>query len=443
MKEILRATRLWVAVLMTALLICGQGAAQAAVKAPEDVVQDWYKLILELVRHTPNYSPPVASRSFAYIGVTIYEVTASGKSDMVSLAGQLNGLTETPQREKGAAYDESIALNAAMNFAAQNFFDRTGPTGQRALANLGKKMHAKVSAGVPEDVSKRSEAYGLAVAKHILEWSKSDGGAVVENMGFPREFKLTPGPAHWVPTSKIGQQQLPLLPDWGKNRPFAMPSGSTCPLPAPIAYGETPDGEFYKEAKEVYDTVNTLTPEQRIIARFWSDDPMLSPTPPGHWLFITLSILKKEDAGIEKTADALARVGVAVADGFIGCWDAKFKHDLVRPVTYIKRVIDPKWEPILITPPFPEYPSGHSTQSGAAAVALAAVFGDNYAFDDHTHEDDNLPVRHFKSFKAAAEEAAISRLYGGIHFRAAIDRGLQQGECIGAYAVKLKTRVGA
>ncbi len=258
-------------------------------------------------------------------------------------------------------------------------------------------------------------------------------------MGFPREFKLTPGPAHWVPTSKIGQQQLPLLPDWGKNRPFAMPSGSTCPLPAPIAYGETPDSEFYKEAKEVYDTVNTLTPEQRIIARFWSDDPMLSPTPPGHWLFITLSILKKEDAASRKPRTRWRGLGSRwrMVYRLLG---RQIQARSRAPVTYIKRVIDPKWEPILITPALPEYPSGHSTQSGAAAVALAAVFGDNYAFDDHTHEDDNLPVRHFKSFKAAAEEAAISRLYGGIHFRAAIDRGLQQGECIGAYAVKLKTR---
>ena len=138
-------------------------------------------------------------------------------------------------------------------------------------------------------------------------------------------------------------------------------------------------------------------------------------------------------------ADALMRVGVAVADGFIGCWDAKFQYDYIRPVSFIRARIDPKWEPLLITPPFPEYPSGHSTQSGAAAAVLTEIFGEDRAFGDPTHEEDGIATRHFTSFWAAAEEAAISRLYGGIHFRAAIDRGLEQGKCIGAYTVALKT----
>ena len=130
----------------------------------------------------------------------------------------------------------------------------------------------------------------------------------------------------------------------------------------------------------------------------------------------------------------MARLGIAVADAFIGCWDDKYKYDLVRPVTYIKRVIDKTWEPLLITPPFPEYPSGHSTQSGAADVVLTKFFGDNFAFEDRTHVREKFAPRKFASFRAAAEDAGISRLYGGIHFRAAIERGLEQGRCIGAYA---------
>jgi len=132
-------------------------------------------------------------------------------------------------------------------------------------------------------------------------------------------------------------------------------------------------------------------------------------------------------------------LGVAIADGFIGCWATKYEYDLIRPVSYIRAVIDPKWEPLLITPPFPEYPSGHSTQSGAAEVVLTAIFGADFAFQDATHEADGMGPRAFASFRAAAEEAALSRLYGGIHFRAAIDLGLDQGRCIGAHAVKLRT----
>ncbi len=254
------------------------------------------------------------------------------------------------------------------------------------------------------------------------------------------DYKLTPGPGHWVPTSTIDLQQVPLLPGWGNNRTFAMPNGAACPLPPPPTYSEDKNSEFYKQALETYEAVKNLSEEHKIIARFWSDDPMLSPTPPGHWVWVALGIFARDEVPVDKQVDVLARLGIAIADGFIGCWDAKYQYDLVRPVTYIKKHIDPKWEPLLITPPFPEYPSGHSTQSGAAATVLAQAFGENFAFADATHERDGLKTRAFPSFWAAAEEAAISRLYGGIHFRAAIERGLEQGRCIGGYVNALKTR---
>lgn len=414
--------------------------AQASNMPPEMVMKNWYRLVLELVRHTPTYSPPVAARSFAYFGITTFEAVASGSKDLKSLAGQVHELTPVPQREAGKTYDESIVLNAAIADAAQNFFTHTGPTGQRALAAMRKKMATKVSGGVTADVAARSEVYGKAVADHILAWSMTDGGADIQNMGFPLKYTLTAGPAHWVPTSTIAQQQVPLLPEWGKTRTFVMPDGASCPLPAPLAYSEDKNSEFYKEAKEVYEVVNTSTPEQRAIARFWSDDPMLSPTPPGHWISIAMQALEQDHADIEKVVETQALLGIALADGFVGCWNEKFKYDLVRPITYIRRTMDKKWETILITPPFPEYPSGHSTISGAAAVVLAKLFGDHYAFEDHTHQADGLIPRKFNSFWDAAEEAGISRMYGGIHYRHAIELGLEQGKCVGGYVTKLQTR---
>ena len=427
-------------IVAAAWMAIGQAHAESARPEPQDVVRSWYKMVLELVRHTPTYSPPVASRSFAYIGVAAYEAVAGGTPALQSLAGQLNGLTPLPVREAGRTYDEAVVVNAAIASTVQGLFANTGPTGQRALAAMARKTGGEVAAGLTEDVVSRSQAQGTAIAAHILQWSKDDGGALVENMGFPLEFELTPGPAHWVPTSLVSQQQTPLLPDWGQNRTFAMPDGAACGLPPPPSYSEAPGSAFYEEAVEVLDTVNGLTPEQREIARFWSDDPMLSPTPPGHWLSIALEVLEREQANADLTVDTIARLGVALADAFIGCWDAKFKYDLVRPITYIRRLIDPQWEAILITPPFPEYPSGHSTQSGAAAAVLASIFGEEFAFEDSTHIRDGLPPRRFPSFWAAAEEAGISRLYGGIHFRSAIDQGLEQGKCIGVYVSALKTR---
>ena len=409
--------------------------------SPESIILSWYKLILELVRHTPTYSPPVASRSFAYVGVAVFEALASGSPLLKTLAGQLNGLKPLTPRATGQAYDEALVLNAVLENAVRDFFGNTGPTGQHVMERFSAKRRDEARDGIAQDVIERSEAYGQAVMAHILEWSSSDGGAKIENMGFPYEYTLTKGPGHWVPTSTIGQQQMPLLPNWGKNRSFAMPSGTSCPLPPPPAYSEDPASDFYKEAQEVCETRKNLTPQQKTIARFWSDDPMLSPTPPGHWMWIAVYLLEARKADAAEVADVLARLGITLADGFIGCWAAKFEYDLLRPVTYIKKLIDPKWETLLITPPFPEYPSGHSTQSGAAAVVLTKLFGENFAFTDSTHERDGIKPRAYPSFWAAAEEAGISRLYGGIHFRAAIERGLDQGRCIGAHANALQTRI--
>src|SRR5206468_214796 len=153
--------------------------------------------------------------------------------------------------------------------------------------------------------------------------------AIITNMGFPLTYKLTPGPAYWVPTSVIVQQQAPLLPEWGKNRTFAVPTGSTCALPAPPAYSEDPGSEYYRQALEVYQAWKSITTEQRALARFWADDAMLSVTPPGHWLSIALQIIDRDKIGIERTVDILARLGIAEADSFIGCWEAKYVYDTV------------------------------------------------------------------------------------------------------------------
>jgi PAP2 superfamily len=413
--------------------------AQAGSLTQEEVLSTWYKLILNLVRHTATNSPPVASRAFAYLGVTGFEATASGDASLVSLGGQLNGLKALPKREAGKSYDEAIVLNTALGAAANDFFANTGPSGQNALKATSLSMKSKVSIGVSADVRSRSEAFGQALEKHIFKWSLSDGGAKIVNLGFPLKYDLSKLPGHWQPTNQQALQHVPLLPDWGKNRSFAMPDGATCTLPPPPAYSEDKTSEFYKQAQEVHDVKNGIGEDQRVVARFWSDDPGLSTTPPGHWIEIILAIAERDKLSVAKTTDALARLGVAVADAFIGCWHEKYKYDYIRPVTFIKAHIDPKWDTVLITPPFPEYPSGHSSQSGAAATVLTAIFGDQKAFDDASHERDNLGVRHFNSFWDAAKEAAVSRLYGGIHFRAAIDQGLEQGKCIGSFAVKLRT----
>ena len=431
------------AAVAAAIVLCfgcvGFSQTDTSGQRSQEAFVNWYRLVLELVRHTPTYSPPVASRAFAYIGITGYEAVASAEPDMQSLAGQLNGFDTVPVREAALAYDNAVVLDAALAAAAQEFFANTGPTGQRAMLAMAKSQMARAAEGVDADIAARSLAYGQSVAAHIIAWSKTDGGAVIENMGFPFDYPLVEADGHWKPTSLIRQQQKPLLPNWGKNRLFALPAKADCSLPAPVAYSEDPASDMYKQAVEVIDIKANLTDEQKQIARFWSDDPMLSPTPPGHWISIALQILRRDGADTKFSVNVMARLGVAVADAFIVNWKTKYQYDSLRPITYIRKVIDPKWDALLITPPCPEFPSGHSAQSGAAATVLSAIWGGNFEFEDATHADDGMAARPYANFWAAADEAAMSRLYGGIHFRPAIVDGLDQGRCVGVFVNALKT----
>ncbi|MCK6462105.1 MAG: vanadium-dependent haloperoxidase, partial [Planctomycetes bacterium] len=199
-------------------------------------------------------------------------------------------------------------------------------------------------------------------------------------------------------------------------------------------YSTVPGSQLYIEEREVYDAVNNLTAEQKAIALFWADDPGATSTPPGHWVNIVSQFCVEDDLSLLVAAEAYARVGIAMADAFITCWEAKFTHNQMRPVTYIQENFDRDWLPLVGTPPFPDWISGHSTESGAASVVLADLFGER-SFADWTHVGRGLPVRFFDSFAHAAEECAMSRLYAGIHIRSANETGVTVGRNIGQAVV--------
>jgi hypothetical protein len=214
-----------------------------------------------------------------------------------------------------------------------------------------------------------------------------------------------------------------------------------------------PESDFYQELMEVYEVVkeiqeNEAEDERREIAKFWDCNPYVSThkghvmfalkkiSPGAHWIGITKIVSRNINADVPTTVAAYAKVSIAIADAFISCWDEKYRSNLIRPETIINKVLDENWYPVLQTPPFPEYTSGHSVVSGAASVILTDFFGDNIAFDDDTELPYDLPIRSYQSFHQAAEEAAISRMYGGIHYRKAIDEGLLQGQNVGNYVSK-------
>jgi hypothetical protein len=400
-----------------------------------EVPAAWFELALNLVRTTPGFSPPVASRAFGYAGVAAYEAVAPGLPGRRSLAGRLNGLTRLPG-PAGVALHWPTTANAALAEILRRLFPTTSDFNVAAIDALERRFAWAARAMLPHGVCRASMARGVSVARHVFEWSKTDGG----NEAFLRNFPpYTPprAPGLWEPTPP--GYLAALQPYWGTNRPFVLSSRATCSAPPAPAYSDAPGSSFYAEARECYRAVTELSPEQEAIARFWSDDPGATPTPPGHWISILTQVVRALDLPLDRAAEAYALVGIAVADAFISCWSAKYRDNVLRPVTYIRRLIDPFWTPLLVTPPFPEYSSGHSVQSAAAAYVLSELFGPR-AFTDRTHERRGLAPRSFGSFMEAAREAAISRLYGGIHFRAACERGFDQGICVGKLATSISGR---
>jgi membrane-associated phospholipid phosphatase len=217
--------------------------------------------------------------------------------------------------------------------------------------------------------------------------------------------------------------------------------GGECVPPTPTPYSEVVGSPFWKQAKEVYDSVRALTPEKGDIALFWADNPVATGTPGFHWISVVNQMISRRRLTADEAAELYALTSLAIADAFIACWKEKYRSLVVRPVAYIQRVIDAKFTTLVATPPFPEYPSGHSVQSAAAAAVLVALLGDTISFVDSTQVDIGFAPRRFRSFTEARNEVAISRVYGGIHYMPAVVDGIVQGECVGRRALgRLKTR---
>lgn len=432
-----------------------------------EVATYWFKVIAQLARRSPGFTPPVAARAFAYAGVTLYEAVAPGMPGYQSLAGQLNEMPAMPTPPAGAQLYWPAVANSALAEITRLLFPTVTFLPARDISRLEKRLAAEMAgrppglpplegapvrravqaaaldAEVRDAVLEQSAAFGRQVATAVFAWSMSDGG----HEGYIRNIDplvVSPtGEGMWVPTGP--DYALPMQPHWGENRPLMLASGEECTAAPPPAYSTDPSSEFYIQALEVYDTVRTLSDEQREIALFWADDVGMTPTPAGHSLSIGTQVLELENASLAAGAELYARLGIALNESFIACWKTKFLYNVIRPISYIQQQIDSDWnqpevtDP-LNTPPFPEYTSGHSVEARAAAEILTATFGDHYRFTDITHVERGLAPRTFDSFYAAAGEAAISRLYGGIHYRAAIEQGLAQGACVGRRVLELAFR---
>ncbi len=391
------------------------------------------------------FSPPVASRVYAYPNIAAYETMIHAYPDKyVSLAGQLSGLKPPPQPKQ---------QNIDFHLASLQAFLKVGKTlifSEEKMDTYSQALYKKMKDnGISKTEFNNSIAYGDIVAQHIIDWADKD--MYKQTRSYPK-YTIVDKDSLWKPTPP--DYMSGIEPHWNKIRTMVLKSPRQFPSIPPVKFDLEESSEFYNQLKEVYDIGIKLDDEQKTIASFWDCNPYVSHhrghamfatkkiTPGGHWMGISAIASRKANNSFDETIETHTKVSIALFDAFISCWDEKWRSLMVRPETLINEHIDEDWLPLLQTPPFPEYTSGHSVISRSAAVMLTEIYKDGFAFKDTVEVEYDLPSRDFKSFLHASEEAAISRLYGGIHYRMAIDNGVTQGHQVGEYiANNIQTRV--
>jgi hypothetical protein len=405
------------------------------------VALKWNELFLELERYTDGYRPPIAARNLGYMGLAAYESVVTGMPQYKSIASRYAGLT-IPQISVAEVYHWPTVLNACYATSFKHFFP-TAPASQLFnLYSLENQLNAEAKSQIPEDVFNRSADYGKRVADAVFEYSKTDA--------IGHEAYKNPLDKNYVSSKKPGEWDRlypnfsdPLLPNWGKTRTFVI-NDDDKKIPAPIKYSESPTSQYYIQGKEVQHLVNDIKAgkeyEQNWIAIFWSDDcPKLTFTPAGRWVAVSNQVVKDHAKHLEKAVLTYVKIGFALGDAGIAAWHEKFRYKVERPIEYIHRVFgDKTWNTVMcpdgngtfFTPPFPAYPSGHSTFGGAAAEILTDEFGYNISMTDRCHEGRTEFIgtpRTFPNFYAMAEENAYSRIPIGVHWRMDCEQGLKLG----------------
>ncbi len=462
----------------------------AAEPAPPDpqLVSQWMRTSLAFVR-SERLGAPVASRVSAYSALALYEgYAADPHSVLRSLGNQLNGAPPFAAgvTSEAPSLDGATVAAEAERVVMDSLFRDGMPGTRRTIDSLAAaQIAARAAAGVQAADQARAIARGRDVGAAILAWAATDSffatrGRPWAPSGTRDTWVNTANVSQFVPQTLSGQSDLvqfanpnvhvdverattkgtftnrpkadgpttlpafnptkPTEPYWGRLRPFTLASGDECAPPAPPGYSEKPGSDFYAMGQQFYDTVQALTPAHKEIALFWADNPVATGTPGFHWISVVNQMVARRGLSADAAAELYALTSIAIADAFIGCWREKYRSNVVRPVTYVQRVFDPKFQTVIPTPPFPEYTSGHSVQSGAAVDVLIALLGDTIAFTDSSQVDIGQPPRPFASFSAARTEVAMSRVYAGVHYFPAVQDGLVQGQCIGRRVRALKTR---
>jgi hypothetical protein len=388
-------------------------------------------------------NPPAASRFYTYCLLGAHEIVARNNKQIVAPTVFTKSIN--PVSIEARDYDYQIAALYCILETGRLII----PSGYMLEEDQKKLIIALLREGHSQATIDKSIAVALDVAKKIAADASADGYLKLSTR---LRYRPKKGDSYWYPTPPGYIEGVE--PHWKTIRPVLIDSCNQFVPKPPVAFSKDSTSAFYKLAKEVYDVGKNLTDQQRFIASYWDCNPFAINTsghmnigfkkisPGGHWMNITGIATAKANLDLDKGIMVHSLVAATLMDAFISCWDEKYRSSRVRPETVINRLLDPQWQPLLQTPPFPEYTSGHSVISTAVAETLTFLLGENFAFRDDTEVIFELPARDFKSFRQASEEAAISRLYGGIHYRDAIENGQAQGRALGVFIIEKLKKAG-
>lgn len=421
------------------LVFWGSSFQIAKAQDKATVLHDLNSLLINTVM-VDFFSPPVASRIYAYTNIAFYECIRLDDPSLNSFAGKLNGLGKLPAPPANTNIDNFIAAAISFTYTGQALVGS-----EYKMEGWRKKyIDSLLFKGGNAEMIKASMLYGKLVSDSIMAWVKRDN--YNQSRGFPR-FTVSQEPGTWQPTPADYAQAVE--PHWKTIRPLTLKSADQFSPAEKLPFSLKKNSAFYKTMMEVYEIGKKLDTAQKATAKYWDDNPNVSVnvghlnyfvhkiSPGGHWLMITKHACEVKNETVSRSSLAYTLTAIALFDGFIACWDEKFKTNLVRPITIINDHVDKNWQPYIQTPPFPEFTSGHAVISNAAATVLTGLFGDNYAFTDETEIPFGNTSRNFKSFYEAAKESSMSRVYGGIHYPETARISIVQGKDVGNNVLKI------
>ncbi|HEX5667489.1 MAG TPA: vanadium-dependent haloperoxidase [Chitinophagaceae bacterium] len=397
-----------------------------------DVAHDWYKLQISILLERNN---ALNGLHYAYIGVGLYEAVRPGIRGGQSFYGKIRTMPMMPEPENNQGYNYVICANAALADMTRSFFGGLTDANKKAIDDLEAKYNMQESPDMNSAVFRRSQAYGRSIAAAVQNWFKTDD-LNSSNAGYVPPV----GTGLWMPTPPAFVP-IPVNPYWGSATTFYAGAANTVSPPFPFAYSEDPGSDFYKAVKEVYDASKILTQDQKNTALFWVDQGNgIGLTPAGHDFNILAQCMEQKGVTLDVAAEAYAKAGIAERDGGIVVFRSKYVYNMVRPISYIRKLMEANWNAFIPTPPHPEYPAAHSGVTGSALQAAARVLGEDVPVTDRSYEFRGYPVKTFPSLLDAAKDAGISRLYGGIHYTVSINEGINLAKNIGTQIGDIKLR---